>query len=97
MAREVPNDPVFPAKFLRSMPDLDYFFDQKSFNGMLQGSLTEGEGSVQLTSLYELVYMSSFYIKNNVNVFLTKQATLMRRSAALSLLLVLTSLYELLL
>jgi len=48
------------------------------YNG--QGSLTEGEGLVQLTSLYLLVLISSFLIKT-----FTKHVALMRRSTVLSL------------
>jgi hypothetical protein len=49
------------------------------------GKLTEGEGSVQLTSLNKLVWFSSapFYIANMIYRF-TKQAILMRRSTVLS-------------
>jgi hypothetical protein len=48
-----------------------------------QGSLTEGEGLVELTSLY-LIRSAPFALKI-MFIFLTKQATLMRRSAVLSL------------
>jgi hypothetical protein len=49
-----------------------------------QGSLTEVEGSVRLTSLYSPIWISSFYIKNIIYLF-KKQATLMWRSTVLSL------------
>jgi hypothetical protein len=42
----------------------------------IQGSLTEGE--VQLTSLYLLVWINSFYIENFILLF-TKQATLIEQ------------------
>jgi hypothetical protein len=51
---------------------------------MTQGSLAEREGSVQLTSMYQLVGSAPFYIENIINFF-TKQATSMRRSTVLSL------------
>ncbi len=52
---------------------------------MLQGTLTEGKGSVRLTSLYLLVWISSFlHWKYYLFTFLTKQATLLRRSIVLS-------------
>jgi hypothetical protein len=49
-----------------------------------QGNLTEGEGSVQLTSLYERVKISYFRHYNHYLLFI-KQATLKRRSTVLSL------------
>jgi hypothetical protein len=49
----------------------------------MQGSLTEGEGSVWLTSLYQLVQINSFFIEM-LFTFFTKQATLIRRSTVLS-------------
>ncbi len=48
-----------------------------------QGALTEGEGSVQLTSLFSLVLISSFYTEIFLRFF-TKQAILKRRSTVLS-------------
>jgi len=42
-----------------------------------QGTLTEGEGSVLLTSLYLLFWISSFYIKNII-YFFTKQETIIK-------------------
>ena len=68
-----------------------FFGDYRTFSLSLslhklthQGSLTKGKGSVQLTSLYQLVQISCFYFKNII-YFFTKQATLMRRSIVLSL------------
>ncbi len=52
--------------------------------GWKQGSLTEGEGSLQLTSLYQLVEQFLFIVKI-LFTFFTKQATLIRRSTVLSL------------
>ncbi len=54
---------------------------QERFN---QGSLTEGEGSVQLTSFYCLVKTTCFLYWKYYYLF-TNQATLMRRSTVLSL------------
>jgi hypothetical protein len=48
-----------------------------------QGILIEGEGSVRLTSLYYL--RSAAFDIANIIYFLTKQATLMRRSIIMSL------------
>ncbi len=48
-----------------------------------QGTLTEGEGLVQLTSLYKTFKISCF--NTTFFYFFTKQATLMRRSTVLSL------------
>jgi len=45
----------------------------------VQGSLTKGDGSVQLTSLYQLAL---FILR--IFIFYTKQFTLMRRSIVLS-------------
>jgi hypothetical protein len=59
---------------------LDKFY--KTFLFCNQGSLTEGGGSVLLTSLYLLV--AHFYTRNIIYLF-TKQVTLMRRSTVLSL------------
>jgi hypothetical protein len=64
-----------------SLP-LQFVFPDKC--SKLQGSLTEGENSVQLTFLYQLVKISCFCIANII-YSLTKQATLMRRSIVLSL------------
>ncbi len=44
-----------------------------------QGTLTEGEGSVQLTSLYQIVYITYIFY------YFTKQTALLRRSTILSL------------
>jgi hypothetical protein len=49
-----------------------------------QGTLTEWEDSVRLTSLYLLVCIISFFIENIIYLF-TKLATLMRRSIVLNL------------
>jgi hypothetical protein len=73
---------------LELLPSQSCFLEaNKGSNGSVNfsmGILTEREGSVQLTSLYQLVKISSFA---NANVFynITKQATLMRRSNTLSL------------
>jgi hypothetical protein len=48
------------------------------------GSLSEVEGTVKLTSLYELVCISSFYSKK-IFAFFTTQAVLTWRSTVLSL------------
>ncbi len=50
-----------------------------------QGTLTKGDGSVQLTSFVPTKFISAaFAIENPFHLFL-KQATLMRRSTVLSL------------
>jgi hypothetical protein len=49
----------------------------------MQGNLTYGEGSEQLTSSYQ-IRPAHFYIENTKYLF-TKQATLIRRSTVLSL------------
>jgi hypothetical protein len=51
----------------------------------MQGSLTEGEGSVQLTSLHQLVLNQQIFIWKMLADFFRKKATLMRRSTVLSL------------
>ncbi len=51
---------------------------------LMQGILTEGEGSVQLTSLHLLVQIIGFCYCNHYLLFSQKQATLMRRSIVLS-------------
>jgi hypothetical protein len=51
---------------------------------VVRGTLTEGEGSVQLTSLYYLFRLASFEIEHII-YFFTKHASLMRRSTAQSL------------
>jgi hypothetical protein len=48
-----------------------------------QEILTEGEGSVQLTSFTNWIRTAHFYIENIIFLF-TKQATLMRRPTVLS-------------
>ncbi len=50
---------------------------------LYQGSLTEGKGSIQLTSFYQ-VRSAPFYIENII-YSLTKQVTKMRRSTVLSI------------
>jgi hypothetical protein len=59
-----------------------HLFDAK-FCPCSQETLTVGISSVQLTSLYKLVYISYFLYWKHFR--LTKQATLMRRSTVLSL------------
>ncbi len=54
-------------------------------SGYSRGSLTEGEGSLRLTSLYKLVWIGSFLHWKYYLPFLQKQAVLMRRSTVLSL------------
>jgi hypothetical protein len=44
------------------------FIDTYGSVGFQQGSLTEGEGSVRLTSLYYLVQISCFYIENIITL-----------------------------
>ncbi len=49
-----------------------------------QGTLTEGKGAVQLTSLYQLVWISYFWSYKHSH-FITKQPNLRRRSTVLSI------------
>ncbi len=46
---------------------------------LYQGTLTEGDGSVRLTSFYKFLDQLIFIVKM-LSYFVTKQATLMRRS-----------------
>ncbi len=62
-----------------------FFSLQNNLRGFGQGSLTEGERSVQLTSSYHQVEISSFLNWKYYFSFLQEQATLMRRSTVLSL------------
>jgi len=57
---------------------------QISTRVLKKGVLTEGEGSVQLTSLYQLVQISRFE-HWKIYIFFTKQAILLRRSTVLNL------------
>ncbi len=50
-----------------------------------QGTLIEGEGSIQLTSLYKLCLDQLIFKWEIAYICVTKQATLMRRSAVLPL------------
>ncbi len=49
------------------------------------GTLTEGNGSVQLTSCTNSFRSAVFYIENIIYLFSKKQGTLMRRSSVQSL------------
>jgi hypothetical protein len=51
----------------------------------VQAIFTEGEGSIQLTSLYGLVWISSFVKASILITFVMKLATLLRRSIVLCL------------
>ncbi len=56
---------------------------QKNYFQQDQGTLTDGEGSVQMTSLYKQHVSAHFYTENMINL-VPQQSTLMRRSTVLS-------------
>ncbi len=72
-----------PYKFSHTRAWIDL---SSKFLAMIQGTLTKGEGSVQLTSLYLLVYICSFRNYIHSLLFYKNLASLMRRPTVLSLL-----------
>ncbi len=72
----------------KNVPDINSCTAHFNFlpSNSKQGPLTEGEGSVQLTSLYKLIRSAAFVTANVFTYyFLTKQPTLMRRPTVMTI------------